>query len=157
ISFQQAPGAGKSSGLYGLYATGKVEIVGLGGGLNVSGTVTFEVNTTTSGFTMPNPVSGATPASIQIPASTFSLVVSNADLSVPGIFDLSGTTGITRSADGTLTLAIAGASVSLSINGTQVFSIGGSATFTIDPVNGFQMQTFSVGNFSIFGGIGIPT
>ena len=32
-----------------------------------------------------------------------------------------------------------------------MFSIGGSATFTIDPTSGFHMQSFSVGSFSLFG------
>ena len=36
-----------------------------------------------------------------------------------------------------------------------MFGIGGNATFTVDPINGFQMQSFSVTSFTLFGVSGL--
>ena len=122
---------------------GQLKLVGLDG-LNVSGDVTFQINTTSSAMTL---------GTHNVAASTFSLTASNLDLSVgnPKIFEITGSLSVTRSADGTLGLAVQNAQVSVNVNGTPVVSVGGSATFTISPVSGFHMQTFSVGGFSLFG------
>ena len=142
LSFLQAPGSSASAGLYALTASGKLQLVGLDG-LNVSGDVTFEINTTSS------TLNGVGP-------NTFQLTVSGADINIAGVVDLSGTLAITRAPDGTLTLAIVNASLQITVSGEQVFGIGGSAAFTISPTTGFHMQSFSVGSFTLFNTVGIP-
>ena len=142
LSFMEAPGASASAGQYGLTASGTLQLVGLDG-LNVSGDVSFQINTTSS------TLDGVSP-------NTFELTVAGADVNVAGVVDLSGTLGITRAPDGTLTLAIADANLAITVSGQQVFAIGGSATFTISPTTGFHMQSFSVGSFTLFGTVGIP-
>ena len=142
LSFAAAPGASASAGQYALNATGTLKLVGLDG-LSVSGDVTFEINTTSS------TLDGVAP-------NTFELTVTNADVNIAGVVDLSGSLAITRAPDGTLTLAIVKANLAITVSGQQVFAIGGSATFTISPTTGFHMQSFSVGSFTLFGTVGIP-
>ncbi|MFZ0041730.1 MAG: hypothetical protein WAK93_10520, partial [Solirubrobacteraceae bacterium] len=84
-------------------------------------------------------------------ANTFSLTVSPFAIDVGSVLQIGGNLSITRSPDGSLSLAIAGGSVAISSGSTQVFAIDGNVTFTIDPTNGFQMQSFAVTGFSILG------
>src|SRR6202022_344494 len=141
-------GPNSGSGLYGLYATGTLSLVGLNG-LTVTATVTLKINTTGASLSITDPANSAN--AIAIGASSFSLAATHVDLNAGGVFDVSGALKIARSASGTLYLALTGATVSINVNGSPVFSIGGSATFTIDPVSGFHMQSFSVSDFALLG------
>ena len=91
------------------------------------------------------------------------------------MLDISGSLSISRTADGTLTLAVGGscsgsfagstgcmnsncsgtacndAALTVTVSSTQVFELKGNATFTIDPVNGFQMQSFSIDDVGVLG------
>src|SRR6202020_1230584 len=118
LSCMEAPGASASAGQYALTASGTLELVGLDG-LNVSGDVSFQINTTSS------TLDGVSP-------NTFELTVAGADVNVAGVVDLSGTLGITRAPDGTLTLAIADANLAITVSGQHVFGIGGSASFMVN-------------------------
>ena len=40
-----------------------------------------------------------------------------------------------------------GASISVTVGGTEVVSLQGAASFSISPVNGFRLSTFKVDGF----------
>src|SRR5439155_1013150 len=128
---------------YAVYARGDLALIGLDG-LQVSGTAIFQVNTTTSEMTVG---SGAT--TFTIPGGKFQFTGSNVHFRVPGLIDIGGTVDVTRSPDGTLNVNLAGASVSVTIDGTNIFTNTGSAGFQIGS-NGFRLSSFKVNGFSIF-------
>ncbi len=163
----------QQSGGYGLYATGTLAFAGLSG-LNVTATVTLQINTTTDGSTVN--FSSCTPPGCSVSATPgFSLSATNVDINIAGALDISGTLSITRTADGTLTLAVGGpcsgsfkgtstctgspckgtacndAALTVTVSGSQVFDLMGNATFTVDPVNGFQLQSYSLDDVSLLG------
>ena len=145
-------GTDKSAGLYALSATGSVALVGLDG-LNLTFTsVTFKINTTGQRL---SPTDGTSTAADAIDPYTFSLVVTGVHLKVGSVLDISGNLAVTRDATGVLTLTIAGAAMTITVGSTQVLSIGGNASFTIDPATGFHLVSFNIGTFSLFGAPGI--
>ena len=149
VGFQLAPNSGEGAGLYALAASGQLKLVGLDG-LTVQGTVTFQINTSGAAITA---------GTVSVPANTFLLTVTGVKITVGSVLEIDGALAITRAPNGTLTLAVTNASVAINVSGTPVFGIGGSASFTIDPINGFQMQSFSVNSFSLFGvgGLSAPS
>ena len=51
-----------------------------------------------------------------------------------------------------------GASISVTVGGTEVVSLQGAASFSISPVNGFRLSTFKVDGFELFGvGLDAPS
>ena len=127
---------------YAIRVTGLLAFVGLDG-LEVSGTVTFEVNTATVGITVPT---SGTPIS----PGRFSFIAAGVRIAVAGVVELTGTLGITRQPDGTLDVVLGNAAVLVSIGGTDVARLGGYGAFTISPVTGFRLSSFRVDDFAIF-------
>ena len=141
ISYQSF-GASAGDGLYAIYVTGTVRLLGLPG-LVVTGTATFMVNTTG----VARRPAGA-PADIA--ANTFSFIGS-LSFEVAGVFKIGGTVGISRRPAGDLDLMFSGATISV-ISGSQtLFSISGNAAFTISPGTGLRLTTFQVTGFSLMG------
>ncbi|MHB1570233.1 MAG: beta strand repeat-containing protein, partial [Solirubrobacteraceae bacterium] len=148
VSYQSETGSGQ----YALYATGTLAFVGLTG-LNVTATVTLEINTTSSSVQVADPAS-KTGGTQTIGASTFVVTASGVQLDIGGVVQIGNPNDklvVTRSASGALTVLMSDVSVGINDNGTPVFSIGGNAAFTIDPTSGFQLQSFSVTDFSVLG------
>ena len=112
------------------------------------------VNTTTAQQVLTNPETTG-PTSFTIPSGTFSFIGTNVLFQVPGVFSVGGTLAATRQPNGTVEIAIAGATVSVTVNGTEIFELSGSAAFQISPTTGFKLQTFKVNGFSVFGEPGI--
>ena len=149
IDFSRQPASTSAEGLYWLYATGTLDLIGLDG-LKVSGTVTFGVNTTSLARTVTTSTGPVT-----LSPGVFSFIGSNIVFEVPGVFSVGGTLALTRQPNGTLEIGLVGATVSVTVNGTELFELSGSATFQISPATGFKLQTFKVNGFSVFGEPGI--
>ncbi len=165
IQFQQT-----NSG-YGLYATGTLALAGLSG-LNITANITLEINNTGAPVTFSDCTT--TVCSLDA-ATTFSLTAASVDINVANVLDISGTLSISRTANGTLTLAVGGpcsgpfnnttgctnsgctppacndAALTVTVSGNQVFDLKGNASFTIDPVNGFHLQSYSLDDVSLLG------
>src|SRR5439155_1243780 len=123
-------------------------LVGLDG-LQVSGTVSFQVNTNSGPKPVLNPA--GTEPDITIPGNSFTFGVANAHFTVADVIDIGGSVSITREPNGTLDVAVSNASVAVTVDHRQAFAIGGNATFTIGAADGFKLQSFKVNGFSIFG------
>ncbi|HEX6130210.1 MAG TPA: VCBS repeat-containing protein, partial [Actinomycetota bacterium] len=151
LSFQRI-GSGPGAA-YALYAAGTLALIGLDG-LQVEGTLILKVNTATG--TTPTVLADpdttdADAGPFSIAPGTFSLTGANIHFRVGQLLDIHGTVGVTRQPNGTLDVAFQNAGVTITIDGTEVFSISGNAAFQIHPVTGFRLQSFKVNDFSIFG------
>ncbi|PYQ02014.1 MAG: hypothetical protein DMF83_24450, partial [Acidobacteria bacterium] len=141
IDFQTGfPSAGGGPSQYVLVASGTIALVGLDG-LVVQGTVTFQVNTTPQ----PHTVGGQ-----NISANTFSFVGTGVKFSVGGVLEITGGLAITRQPNGVLDVSISNAEIGVTVDNKKVFTIKGSAAFTMGSAGGFRLKTFSVSDFSIF-------
>src|SRR5439155_273171 len=125
---------------YVLVASGTIALVGLDG-LVVQGTVTFQVNTTPQ----PHTVGGQ-----NISANTFSFVGTGVKFSVGGVLEITGGLAITRQPNGVLDVSISNAEIGVTVDAKKIFTIKGSAAFTMGSAGGFRLKTFSVSDFSIF-------
>ncbi len=143
MAFRNVPGVG-----FALRVTGTLSLVGLDG-LTVSGSVTFEANTTTSDQSVP----GHTPV---LAAGTYRFTATNARFAVAGIFELTGTLGLTRSPSGDLDISLANAGLLIGIGGRDVARLTGFGAFSISPVTGFRLVNFKVTDFKLFPKAGDP-
>ena len=135
IAYLRVPGLG-----FALRVTGTLALVGLDG-LSVSGTVSFTANTTAADRT----VGGST-----VSANTYRFTATAVSIKVPGIFELTGTLGLTRSPDGSLDIVLANASLLIGISGKNVALLSGYGAFSISPVTGFRLVNFKVTDFKLF-------
>jgi hypothetical protein len=144
----------KTTGEFGLYATGDVALIGLDG-LVVQATATFMVNTSTTAVDVTT-----SDGTQSLSPGTFSFLATPVDastpiFSVPGILDISGSFSISRKPNGVLDVSFAAATVAVTIGDSEIFRINGSAGFTIGGVDGFRLQNFRVNGFYIFGALGL--
>ena len=126
---------------YALHASGNLALVGLDG-LDISGLVTFDINTSTNDLTPPT--------GVLIPSGRFVFQALNVVIQVPGVVRLGGTLGLTRAPDGTLDITLAQASVLVTVSGTDVVRLAGYGAFSISPITGFRLVSFKVDDFAIF-------
>ena len=143
MAFRNVPGVG-----FALRITGTLRLIGLDG-LTVSGDVTFEANTTTTDQTVP----GYAPALV---AGTYRFISANTVIGVAGIFQLSGTLGLTRAPSGDLDITLANAGLLVAIGGRDVARLTGYGAFSISPVTGFRLVNFKVTDFKLFPKVGDP-
>ena len=135
IAYLRVPGLG-----FALRVTGTLALVGLDG-LSVSGAVTFTANTTATDRT----VGGTT-----VSGNTYRFTATSVSIKVPGIFELTGTLGLTRSPDGSLDVVLANASLLIGISGKNVALLSGYGAFSISQVTGFRLVNFKVTDFKLF-------
>src|SRR4029079_12667447 len=134
--------------LFALHVTGTVAFLGLDG-LAISGAVDFMINTNT-GSTPTDLGSGG--SAVSVTPQTYSLVVRNLQLGVAGARKIGGPLVISRQPNGTLDLAMADASLLVTVSGTNIVRLAGYAAFTIDPATGFRLSGFKVNSFDLFPG-----
>ena len=156
------------TGQYVLYATGAVSLVGLDG-LTISGIVTVEINTTGTPTNLTDPAKSqtqvdctTTPAdclAVPISANTFSVQATGVTIAAGGVLSINGNLSATRTANGTLYIAITPVLqnnqpqpvLTIMDGTTTLFSITGSTVFSIDPVSGFHLTSLSINDFSLLG------
>ena len=73
-------------------------------------------------------------------APGFFFKATSAKFEVGGVLKIEGDILVTRQPNGTLDVAIGNAGVTVTVSGTDVFTIRGSATFTISPATGFRCR-----------------
>ena len=147
---------GTAAATYALSADGSAALVGLDG-LQISGTLGVKinqtgkiVNETVHTLTQDIPVKFTSADKIQIFSGSITLTVT-------GIFTLTGSITATIKANGTVLIDIPDVSLSISLNGSEVFAISAAARFSISKVDGFKMLDMRMTGFSIMGYAGDPT
>ena len=133
---------------FGLYASGTLELLGLDG-LVVEGNVELRINTSTSGAPWDPDGTGSLQS---IPINSWRVTGTGIKVKVGDVLEVGGNLVVNRQPTGALDLAFSGASVKVAkIDGVWAFELGGAASFTISPTNGFRLQSFKVDGFKIFG------
>ncbi|MCU1583368.1 MAG: hypothetical protein JWO01_2756, partial [Microbacteriaceae bacterium] len=131
---------------WALRATGTIAFLGLDG-LGISGTVSFQVNSSdTMSFTLDD-MGGMTGA---IGAGLFSFSALDVVIQAGDVVTLGGSLRLARSPSGVLDVSLWNATVLVKSGGTNIVSFTGLATFTISPLTGFQLGTFKVTSFQLF-------
>ncbi|MCB1128037.1 MAG: hypothetical protein KDM81_16210, partial [Verrucomicrobiae bacterium] len=143
-------GVVRLTGGFAVYATGDLALLGLDG-MEVSGRATFLVNTTATRVNrvLTFPVGGGS-VTVDVPGNSFSFVGAGVEFNIANTLIIGGDLGITRRPNGALDISLNRASVTIQVAGERVFSIGGTAGFSIDPVAGFRLRSFRVNDFLIF-------
>ena len=157
-------GTGTTS--YALQGEGGVALVGLDG-LDVTGNASLRINQTGRAIDetilVPNPsYDPDIPAGAGNPLTIdASVVYTSASMvqafegslvfEVVDVFRMTGTVSFRKMPTGTVIVDVPTASVSVTIDGEDIFSINGHATFTIGGAEGFQLKDLKVDGFSIMG------
>ncbi len=135
---------------YALAVGGSVSLVGLSP-VVLSGTFNALANSTgndiNTTLSVPNLAGGA---ALSVPlkvskGTALQFTGSNVMLGVANVFQIGGNFTVTSQTDGTLAVNIQNAGLSLYLNQQPVVTLGGSASFSLGGVNGFQLNSFSVG------------
>ena len=136
---------------WALRATGELALIGLDG-LNIVGSVQFQVNTSDSTtFTFLSATGTGTNviAAGAVAAGAFSFGATGMEIRAGDTVSLRGSLRISRQLDGSLALALSNASVMVAFSATSVASMSGFASFTISPATGFQLGNFKLTGFSM--------
>ncbi len=143
---------------YALAAVGDLEILGIPG-LDVSATGVF-VRLNTTGRPQTLVIPGDEPlAQRTVTFATGDVVLDfgaqNITFGVGGLLEIGGGVRFSKRPNGTIDIALAGASVKIDIEGAGDFTnpeffIQGSANFSIGGPEGFKLQSFRVNNFALF-------
>ncbi len=139
---------------FALKVTGTFGLLGLDG-LSVSGTATFEANTSDMAVQVADPAAPGSTTSIA--AGYYSFVATGVNISVAGVFTIAGTLALTREPNGDLDVTLAPMSILLTIDSTKIASLTGYADFSITEAAGFQLVNFKVIDFSLFPSSGLAT
>ena len=131
---------------WALYASGTLALVGLDG-LVIEGTVELRINTHTAAHDFDG-AGGLDP----VQANSWRVTGTGIKVKVGDVLEVGGNLVVNRQPTGALDLSFSGASVKVAkIDGVWAFELGGAASFTISPTNGFRLQSFKVDGFKIFG------
>ncbi|NOS68309.1 MAG: calcium-binding protein, partial [Verrucomicrobia bacterium] len=143
-----------TDGTYALDATGDLAFVGLDG-LTISATgARIRINDSGRAVNTDLSIPNSTQPPVQMRFLGVERVMefkSHITLNVLGAFRLEGDFSFARKPNASVQVVIAGATVGITVSGTEVFSLSGSAAFTISSGDGFKLQNFSLNGFTLFG------
>ncbi|MBF0452316.1 MAG: hypothetical protein HQK75_16560, partial [Candidatus Magnetomorum sp.] len=151
---------------YALSGSGGVELVGLDG-LDVQGDVGININTTgmviDESIDIANPLYDSSMPETGINSKRIQASVTYTDaankiqlsgdivLSVADIFEMSGTVEFEKLSTGIMTVIIPQAAMAIVKDDEDLASVSGRAAFTIAPKEGFQLDSWAITGFSLFG------
>ncbi|MBC8496829.1 MAG: hypothetical protein H8D37_04135, partial [Chloroflexi bacterium] len=141
---------GTADATYALDASGTAALVGLDG-LIIEGSLGVRINKT--GQTVDETIS--TPAGdVNVKFTTAENIQAfsgSVTIKVAEVFVLSGSITAIQRANGTVFVDIPNVSLSITVDGTEMFGISAAARFSISPADGFRLMDMRVTEFTLFG------
>ena len=155
-----------SGGGVQLHASGTIALIGVSGLDIAVQTATIDLNT--SGTTVDETLTvpgQTTTQTVRVffpnPGITASFVASGLTLTAGTILQIGGSFAFSKTPDGTVNVAITGASIKLNLGSSSApaghafdspdVELDGSAAFSLGGANGFSLSSFSVNGFKVFG------